>query len=153
MMDDMVAQQKTLRSDGILLSGLDSSILDSKFFLFNPYMIKIKAEKERESCTMSIRKIYTGGLIALSTLTPMKAQAQKQFLTETKIAKELISETGICGTLKQDASAYAGLNLGLASSKNYFMAFAGGSISPKKEASFLGLVMDNYKWTKIQHSE
>lgn len=91
---------------------------------------------------MNVRKATMVGLMGLMSAAPVKAQK----LSTRSV--EVVSETGIMGVIKQDASFYTGMNIGLPSAKNYFDAFAGVAVQPDKKASFLGLVMNNYNHTK-----
>ena len=87
---------------------------------------------------MFIKKPIIAGLMSLATFAPCKAQKAVQF----------VSETGVTGVVKQDASFYTGVNLQLTKGRNFSDLFAGASVSPDKNVSFLGLAINNFSWTK-----
>ena len=85
--------------------------------------------------TMKIRKTIATGLISLATFAPCKAQ-------------KLVSETGISGVINKEASFYNGMNFEFARGRNYTDLYAGISVQPDKKASFVGLAINNFSWTK-----
>ena len=87
---------------------------------------------------MNVKKPILAGLIGLTTLTPMKAQKPVQ----------LVSETGITGLMKDEASFYTGMNFEFLRGKNYTDLYGGITVKPDQSASFVGLIINNYPWTK-----
>ena len=87
---------------------------------------------------MNVRKPIIAGLMSLTTLAPCKAQKAVQF----------VSETGITGVVNKEASFYTGMNLQHVSGRNFTDLFAGASVAPDKKVTFLGLVINNFSWTK-----
>ena len=87
---------------------------------------------------MNISKPIITGLMSLATLTPCKAQK----------AVQLVSETGITGVVNKEASFYGGMNFQFLRGKNFTDLYAGVGIKPDKTASFQGLIINNYSWTK-----
>ena len=74
--------------------------------------------------------------MSLATLVPCKAQTS------------FVSETGISGVINKEASFYTGINFQSIKNKNFSDLYAGISVQPDKKASFVGLAINNYSWTK-----
>ncbi len=87
---------------------------------------------------MKIRRPLIAGLISLATLSPCKAQKPVQ----------LMSETGLCGYINKEASFYGGLNVLFPRGKNFTDLYAGVYVPPDKKASFVGLAINEFSWTK-----
>ena len=87
---------------------------------------------------MNVRKPIIKSLISLATLAPCKAQK----------AVQLVSETGITGVVTKEASFYGGMNFQLPRGRNFTDLYAGVSVQPDKKASFVGLAINNFAWTK-----
>ena len=87
---------------------------------------------------MKIRNIAVAGLMGLASIVPGKAQKPVQF----------IAETGVTGALHSVPLFYGGMNAAFPKGKNYTDVFAGVGINTNKQASFLGLAVNNYSWTK-----
>ena len=85
---------------------------------------------------MKVRKPIIAGLMSLATLVPCKAQTS------------FVSETGISGVINKEASFYTGINFQSIKNKNFSDLYAGISVQPDKKASFVGLAINNYSWTK-----
>ncbi|MBQ8459470.1 hypothetical protein IJ541_05135 [bacterium] len=87
---------------------------------------------------MKVRQLFIASLINLSTLVPCKAQK----------AVQLVSETGITGVVNKEASFYGGMNFQLPRGRNFTDLYAGVNIQSDKKASFVGLAINNFSWTK-----
>ena len=87
---------------------------------------------------MNVRKPIITSLISLATLAPCKAQK----------AVQLVSETGITGVVNKEASFYGGMNFQLPRGRNFTDLYAGVNVQPDKKASFVGLAINNFSWTK-----
>lgn len=87
---------------------------------------------------MKVRKTIITGLMTIATLAPCKAQK----------AVQLASEAGVSGVVKKEASFYTGMNFQLPRERNYADFYAGISVKPDKKASFVGLIINNFSWTK-----
>lgn len=87
---------------------------------------------------MNIRKPIFTSLISIAALAPCKAQKPVQF----------VSETGIMGVVNKEASFYTGMNFDFIKDRNFTDVFTGVSITPDKKPSFIGLVINNFSWTK-----
>ena len=87
---------------------------------------------------MNVRKPIITSLICLATLAPCKAQK----------AVQLVSETGITGVVNKEASFYGGMNFQLPRGRNFTDLYAGVNVQQDKKASFVGLAINNFSWTK-----
>ena len=87
---------------------------------------------------MNVRKPIITSLISLATLAPCKAQK----------AVQLVSETGITGVVNKEASFYGGMNFQLPRGRNFTDLYAGVNVQSDKKASFVGLAINNFSWTK-----
>ena len=87
---------------------------------------------------MNVRKPIITSLISLATLAPCKAQK----------AVQLVSETGITGVVNKEASFYGGMNFQLPRGRNFTDLYAGVNVQQDKKASFVGLAINNFSWTK-----
>jgi len=87
---------------------------------------------------MKVKKTIITSLIGLSTLTPAKAQK----------TVNLVSEAGVTGVVNKEASFYGGINLELPKGRNYTDFYAGVGVKPDKKASFQGLIINDFAWTK-----
>ena len=87
---------------------------------------------------MNVRKQILTSLISLATFAPMKAQKPVRF----------VSETGITGVMKNEASYYTGMNFEFPRGKNYTDLYGGITMKPNQQASFVGLIINNFSWTK-----
>lgn len=87
---------------------------------------------------MDVRKPIITGLMTLATLAPCKAQK----------AVQLVSETGITGVVNKEASFYTGMNFQLPRGRNFTDLYAGVNVQQDKKASFVGLAINNFAWTK-----
>ena len=85
---------------------------------------------------MKVKKTIIAGLMSMATLVPCKAQTS------------FVSETGISGVINKEASFYTGINFQSIKNKNFSDLYAGISVQPDKKASFVGLAINNYSWTK-----
>ena len=93
---------------------------------------------EYKGYKMKVRRSLLTGLIGLATLAPCKAQKPVQ----------LMSETGISGYVNKEFSFYTGMNFLLPRGKNFTDLYAGVSVQPDKKASFVGLAINEFSWTK-----
>ena len=87
---------------------------------------------------MKVKRIVTTGLMSLATLVPCKAQK----------AVQLVSESGITGSVNNTVSYINGLNLQFIGNRNFADVFAGLKIHNDKTTSFASLFVDNFSWTK-----
>ena len=87
---------------------------------------------------MNVRKPIITSLISLATLAPCKAQK----------AVQLVSETGITGVVNKEASFYGGMNFQLPRGRNFIDLYTGVNVQSDKKASFVGLAINNFSWTK-----